>query len=437
MWFLEKYILLQFKKIYFILMFFFKENFIAIIFCKILFIIHYYITTTVNKYVPEPYMDEIFHMDQNRRYCNGNFTWNNKITTPPAMYLLSYKFFCYNERYFNTFLYPLTFLALLKFRRRYFKTIESIFLSYLNVICVIILPVFFQSTTLYYTDQLSLISIVLAFNSNPYLATFFFTIAILTRQTNVVICLLYLGILFVKIIDIKNPISSLLKFLKKAFLQIILILLCILFVIFYNNGKIVLGDHSAHKPILHFPQIFYFMTFCSVSTLPFFIFSIKKNIKLMYKNSLLSIILLFIINILIYKYTYAHPYLLADNRHFTFYIWRRIINYHPYIKYVISPFYLLSFYYIINTLKKRIYPIIILGGFISLALCIVPAGLLEFRYFIVHFALWRLSIHYNSKISLIGELLISLIINYIVMYLFLLKPFIWSSEPNNLQRFMW
>jgi hypothetical protein len=29
---------------------------------------------------------------------------------------------------------------------------------------------------------------------------------------------------------------------------------------------------------------------------------------------------------MISAYTLAHPYLLADNRHYTFYIWRKIIN---------------------------------------------------------------------------------------------------------------
>uniref|UniRef100_A0AAF5DHZ2 Dol-P-Glc:Glc(2)Man(9)GlcNAc(2)-PP-Dol alpha-1,2-glucosyltransferase n=1 Tax=Strongyloides stercoralis TaxID=6248 RepID=A0AAF5DHZ2_STRER len=99
-------------------------------------------------------------------------------------------------------------------------------------------------------------------------------------------------------------------------------------------------------------------------------------------------------------------------------------------------YYITSIIKIVDTVMERTYPIIIFGGFLSLALCIVPAGLLEFRYFIIHFALWRLSIQYNSKISLIGELLISLLINCIVLYLFLFKPFVWPSEPNSLQRFM-
>ena len=38
-----------------------------------------------------PYMDEIFHVPQAQEYCNGNFSnWNDKITTFPGLYYISY-----------------------------------------------------------------------------------------------------------------------------------------------------------------------------------------------------------------------------------------------------------------------------------------------------------------------------------------------------------
>ena len=44
----------------------------------------------VDQNVPEPYMDEIFHIPQAQRYCAGNFTqWDDKITTLPGLYLFS------------------------------------------------------------------------------------------------------------------------------------------------------------------------------------------------------------------------------------------------------------------------------------------------------------------------------------------------------------
>lgn len=38
-------------------------------------------------------------------------------------------------------------------------------------------------------------------------------------------------------------------------------------------------------------------------------------------------------------FTIAHPFLLADNRHYAFYFWRRIINYRPLARYALAPGY--------------------------------------------------------------------------------------------------
>ncbi|KAH6895659.1 DIE2/ALG10 family-domain-containing protein [Thelonectria olida] len=44
----------------------------------------------VSAVVPEPYLDEVFHIPQAQKYCEGRFReWDDKITTPPGLYLLS------------------------------------------------------------------------------------------------------------------------------------------------------------------------------------------------------------------------------------------------------------------------------------------------------------------------------------------------------------
>ena len=46
-------------------------------------------TTLVNKIVPEPYMDEFFHVRQTQAYCAGRWAeWDPKITTFPGLYLI-------------------------------------------------------------------------------------------------------------------------------------------------------------------------------------------------------------------------------------------------------------------------------------------------------------------------------------------------------------
>ena len=48
----------------------------------------YMLAGTVNTIVPEPYMDEIFHVPQAQSFCAGNYTdLNPKITTPPGLYV--------------------------------------------------------------------------------------------------------------------------------------------------------------------------------------------------------------------------------------------------------------------------------------------------------------------------------------------------------------
>lgn len=44
----------------------------------------------VTRHVPTPYLDEVFHIPQALKYCDGKFLeWDDKITTPPGLYLVS------------------------------------------------------------------------------------------------------------------------------------------------------------------------------------------------------------------------------------------------------------------------------------------------------------------------------------------------------------
>lgn len=90
----------------------------------------------------------------------------------------------------------------------------------------------------------------------------------------------------------------------------------------------------------------------------------------------------------------------------------------------------------------------------AVALTLVPSPLLEFRYFTIPYYIYRLSASHAStsdtepkpqvttgaKESLLPdaiELVALIIINAAVLYIFLYRPFEWSSEPGVKQRFMW
>ena len=136
------------------------------------------------------------------------------------------------------------------------------------------------------------------------------------------------------------------------------------------------------------------------------------------------------------SYTIAHPYLLADNRHYTFYIWRKIIMSSHWPPTALVPIYFFASFCLLYSLRrsdlafKVAYPI-------CLVLNIVPQYLLEFRYFVIPFMFYRLQVRPQSWLKLIAELLIFQSVNIVTLYLFLYKPFAWPQNPGEKQRFMW
>jgi len=94
------------------------------------------------------------------------------------------------------------------------------------------------------------------------------------------------------------------------------------------NKGIVIGDRSNHVPILHVPQLFYYLAFSAFFLMNYVTLEfIKKLLKVIFSMKGLAIVSLCVgvLYLLIQRYTYAHPYLLADNRHYTFYIWKKHI----------------------------------------------------------------------------------------------------------------
>ncbi|CAK5047925.1 unnamed protein product [Meloidogyne enterolobii] len=134
--------------------------------------------------------------------------------------------------------------------------------------------------------------------------------------------------------------------------------------------------------------------------------------------------------------TLAHPYLLADNRHFTFYIWQRFFQRHWIAKYLAIPFYNFSAIFMFK-MTSEIPNKLKAFYLVFTSLCLIPAFLLEFRYFIIPFALWRLSLDYQSRKAQFFEILINLMVSSFVLYLFLNRPFKWPNDPEKWQRFMW
>lgn len=213
---------------------------------------------------------------------------------------------------------------------------------------------------------------------------------------------------------------------------IIVGLFFISFVIY--NGSIVVGDKSAHSATVHFPQLFYYALIATVFSGPHFSTKIKQFVRSVVINWISYILVAFIVTIVIYFNSMAHPYLLADNRHYTFYIWKRLLSKSE-LKILLVPWYLYGLYCIHDTIRyKNVAFKIVYWCCVTISL--VPQQLLEFRYYIIPYLIFRLQMKPGLPWQFVMESFTSIVVNLVTVYLFVTKTFYWpdSSRP---QRIIW
>ncbi|KAA0032648.1 dol-P-Glc:Glc(2)Man(9)GlcNAc(2)-PP-Dol alpha-1,2-glucosyltransferase isoform X1 [Cucumis melo var. makuwa] len=132
----------------------------------------------------------------------------------------------------------------------------------------------------------------------------------------------------------------------------------------------------------------------------------------------------------------AHPYLLADNRHYPFYLWRKVINAHWSSKYLLIPAYICSWFSIIKILGESQRKIWVVAYFLATAAVLVPAPLIEFRYFTTPFYFLMLHSQMNGRLNWSLVALLYIALNAFTMFMFLFRPFYWENETGK-QRFIW
>lgn len=128
----------------------------------------------VQSAVPEPYLDEFFHIPQADTYWQGRWSeWDDKITTPPGVYLWSIfvsKFLWldarqpdslspYQLRYTNAVL-PYLLAACIFCWERCVGQVSSRYWSAPRVLCIFAFPLFFFFSGLYYTDVFSALTVM-------------------------------------------------------------------------------------------------------------------------------------------------------------------------------------------------------------------------------------------------------------------------------------
>eukprot|EP00842_Homolaphlyctis_polyrhiza_P002017 jgi/Hompol1/2816/HPOL_003032-RA len=243
------------------------------------------------------------------------------------------------------------------------------------------------------------------------------------------------------------------------------------------NGGIVLGlyimrdlpcDKQNHVAGLHVPQLYYFFGFTAafglfwlnipeaVYTMPSATISSMRSFS---GFAVLSAIPLAMWET-IRRFTVEHPFLLADNRHYTFYIWKNVFRRHAMARYALIPAYMFSAWAVIRRLYGAASPfpkshhheyefrltrtwtamkqsVLWITAFcVCLIATLVPSPLVEFRYYVIPYLLVRLHVPMANRWMLALEAVLYAAVNAATLYLFLERGFVWPGTPGT-QRFMW
>ncbi|XP_063726529.1 putative Dol-P-Glc:Glc(2)Man(9)GlcNAc(2)-PP-Dol alpha-1,2-glucosyltransferase [Symsagittifera roscoffensis] len=427
--------------------------------------------------VPQPYMDEIFHVPQAMHYLDGNFsTYDPKITTPPGLYFSS--LLCAVLPPFN----PVMLRGVnIVFGLMTYHCLRNFFQSDFQASIGSMLPFMWFFNHLFYTDSgatfFSLFAVYNSLHSNNFKSGLMCIPGLLFRQTNLIWTFYAASIIVVSSLkkfsfssdeSLKpffEPASSFLEelsfrsflsvgknllktclcfqFIKNVIVNCSLHLLCLIaFMTFvFWNGSVALGDKENHAVTVHLAQIPYFFLFVFLFS-PFrFLPTYHQLTKLLNRKMLVAFSLLLpLVYWCVHYHADPHPFLLADNRHFTFYLWKKLLNRNQETKLALVPCYSACVILVVRKLAKTLNIIQLICLLASIFIVLSATPLFEFRYFIVPSLLVYVSCKPEpslEKMQSFFDLTLYAVVNGLTMYLFLYCPFKWPSEPGKLQRFMW
>lgn len=434
------------------------------------------ITATVAEktrlYVTWPFIDEYFHLRQCQKYCAHDFvSWDNKITTPPGLYLLGTWY--YHVLKALHLADPCGTNALRGLNLLGGVVVLPWALSVLRTgnfwkINIVALPLLYTYYFLFYTDVWSAILVVMAFVavvargdfSGALVANVIGFASLWFRQTNIV-WLILTGVVLVdrRKRQCAGMVANITGFIGQAVgdwrLLVPYAANAIAFAIFIVvNGGITFGDKENHAVSLHLLQVFYCGAFLAFFTLPLWL---SRGTLMAYfrfavlgrrgGNLLVTFASFAAINFIINNFSVVHPFLLADNRHYTFYIYRKVLS-KSWAPFVVVPvyhfslwvvYYLLSESSAISTLS--LHPLSMVAFLGATAVTLIPSPLFEPRYFIVPLVLFRMfSVPHNEHLTRtechLLEFIWCMFINSCFFIVFFNYEFYWPLQPG-VQRIIW
>ncbi|KAJ2496387.1 glucosyltransferase [Coemansia sp. RSA 1972] len=413
----------------------------------------------VNTEVRTPYMDEQFHIRQAQWYCAGAFDkWDPKLTTPPGLYIVSLVVralgACTLDRLravncvLGAGLFWTTY-ALIRLNARPFR-------AAMEALTLCMLPTSFFFAHVYYTDIASLLCVLLAqllsLRGRHVWAGVVGGAGVWMRQTNVVWVALVGGAAVERWMrehgvvsgGLVQSVGHLVQWIKcpRRWREVVLVAAPYISVVLAfgafvrANGGIVLGDKSNHQAGIHVPQMFYFYAFTAVMAAPTVLAEAQRYTHAVTMlSTAVGLALTMVMAVGVSRFTVEHPFLLSDNRHYTFYIWKNLFRSCWWARYFYIPGYV-GCMMVVHAALWRAPALWHVMWLVCTAAVLVPSPLLELRYFTVPLFLARLYMP-TTLPRLSTELAIYAVVNFVTIYAFLYHPFVWSSEPDQLQRFMW
>jgi len=320
--------------------------------------------------------------------------------------------------------------------------VYRISMNQMTTVLVGVMPFAWFYSHLYYTDTIATLALLAVYmyqkEGKISRAGIAGIVAVGMRQTNIV----WLFGFSVLEVFVRNgtpkSVNEFLSRISKLWLQIFTGILFAIFLL-YNKGSIVLGHHKYHNSSLHCAQINYFLL--ALGGLIWPIFFNKKFWKFFLSFSSTFVSLL---SVLAAEYgTIAHPFVLSDNRHYSFYFFKRIVSSHRMVRSVIIPAVVTIVW---NALRIGIEnPLSGItknakAGRMVFIFCVlvtlVPTPLIEFRYYNlpIIFCLMEMVKLVNRRISLI-MIATCVMVNIVTMYVFLFRPFV--ASDSTIGRFMY
>lgn len=320
----------------------------------------------INARQPGPYMDELYHVPQAQKFCSSFVTftlphYDAAITTPPGLYvpIAMLAFITRSTSVCTTFVLRTTsaiatvlsffvlssILRLLRNRYRLAGNERDIVLvskqphqaDYAAALFMVLTPMSFFFSGFYYTDPSAMLYILLTFFfsliGRHVLSAIMGVIATCTRQTNMFwhFFIASDSLLYSLFVDQSEPatIRAVFNTIFGRNLPHIFAAALYLFFLYVNNGAAI-GDKQHHPVTIHHAMLPYFSFYHAVAYGVFQLaspFALLRTIKALFTlPSVWSVVIAttaIMTGLIVSTADYAHPFSLADNRHFTFYLYRR------------------------------------------------------------------------------------------------------------------